>query len=396
MRVLIAPDSSMYRTPDGKYWAPTIYSYDFFTRYLQAFESITVASRVRPASYAEVAGFLRCDGPGMTVAELPDMHGVSGYFRSLAPFLKSASACTAGVDCALIRVPSVPASMVLHFVRRQGLPYALEVVADPEDAYAEKPAAARFFASLLKKQCLEADGVSYVTRDYLQRKYPSWLRAHGRDGRHFESYYSTIRLADGYYGQPRHYRGQAAFTIIHTANNMNNQVKGHEVLLDAARLVLNRGFDVRLRFVGDGALRAQFEARAKQLGLAERTVFTGRLSDPEAVREELLHADMLVFPTRAEGLPRTLIEAMAVGLPCISTPVAGIPELLEPEDLIAPTDVRGFADRICALLSDPARMEEKSRRKIETAGAYSDTLLQERRNAFYRRLRTLAEGSKKT
>lgn len=87
MRLLVAPDSAMYRTPDGKYWCPTIYAYSFFERYLQVFEQIVVASRVREASPEEVKGFLRCDGPNMTVAALPDMHGAPGYLKSFPSFL---------------------------------------------------------------------------------------------------------------------------------------------------------------------------------------------------------------------------------------------------------------------------------------------------------------------
>lgn len=394
MKLLVAPDSSMYTTPDGKYWCPTIYAYSFFERYLQVFDSLVVASRVKHADYAEVEGFLRCDGPGVTVAELPDMHGMADYLKKLVPFLAAARKSVDGADCALVRVPSVPASAVLRYVRRRGLPCALEVVVDPEDAYAANPPASRFFSRLLKKQCRQADGVSYVTRDFLQQKYPSHLRLYGEDGRHFESAYSTIRLGEDYFGRPRSYAGQRAFTLIHTANNMNNDVKGHEVLLRAAAAVRAAGFDIRLRFVGDGALRPRFEELSRELGLSDRTVFTGRLSDAGAVRDELLRADLMVFPTKAEGLPRTLIEAMAVGLPCLSTPVAGIPELLEPEDMLPPTDAEGFARRIAQLLSDPETMERKSLRNLEKAREYSDTRLQERRNDFYRKLRRLAEGGR--
>ena len=391
MKLLVAPDSAMLRTPDGKYWCPTIYAYSFFERYLQVFESIVVVSRVKHVGQDEVAGFLRCDGPGMTVAELPDMHGTADYVRKLLPFLIGARASVRDVDCAVVRLPSVPASIVLGAVRRKGLHYALEVVVDPETAYAGNRLASRFFASLLRKQCREADGVSYVTRDYLQSRYPSHVRLYGEDGKHFESFYSTIRLSAGYYGEPKQYAGKTAFTLIHTANNMNNDVKGHSVLLHAARIVVDKGFDISLRFVGDGALREQFEETAEKLGLRNRTVFVGRLSGADDVRNELLRADLLVFPTKAEGLPRTVIEAMAVGLPCISTPVAGIPELLEPEDMIAPTDVEGFADRIIDLLSDPETMEKKSARNIAKAKEYSDEQLQNKRNAFYGKLRLLAE-----
>lgn len=393
MRLLVAPDSSMYKTPDGKYWCPTIYEYSFFERYLQVFDEIVVASRVKKVPYSEVKGFLRCDGDRMTVAELPDLHGMKAYIKQLPLFAKSAKNAIRGVDCAIFRLPSVPASMVLHYYKKTRKKYALEVVVDPEDAYASNIIAKNLFTELLKKQCLDADGVSYVTKFYLQKKYPSYRRKHGKDGKHFESYYSTIRLSEDYFGTPKSYKGKKHFIIIHTANNMNNNVKGHEELLEAVKIVVNKGYDVRIRFVGDGSLRGFFEKRTKELKLKDKVTFVGRLAGSEAVRNELLNADLLVFPTKAEGLPRTVIEAMAVGLPCISTPVAGIPELLEKEDMVQPTDINGLAKRIIEFITNSILMEEKSKRNIVVARNYSEKELSVKRNKYYYKLKEITKKS---
>ncbi|MBO4432977.1 MAG: glycosyltransferase family 4 protein, partial [Clostridia bacterium] len=361
MKLLVAVDSSMYKTPDGKYWCHTIYEYSFFERYLQVFDEIVVASRVKETNYNEVEGLLRCDGPRMTVADLPDMHGISGYFKNIFSFVKSAKVAANNSDCAIIRLPSVSAFMVLHFFKKTRKKYALEVVVDPETAYEENKASKILFTKLLKKYCRKADGVSYVTSEFLQKKYPSYTRIHGDDGHHFESFYSTIRLNEEYFGLPKDYTGKKTFTIIHTANNMNNHIKGHEVLLDSVSKVINSGYDVCLRFVGDGLLKGKFIEKSKSLGIYEKVTFVGRLSESNAVREELISSDLFVFPTKAEGLPRSVIEAMAVGLPCISTPVAGIPELLETEDMKDPLDVNGFASRIIEFISNPDLMNEKSK-----------------------------------
>ena len=390
MKLLVAPDSSMYKTPDGKYWCPTIYEYSFFERYLQVFDEIVVASRVKKSSYDEVKGFLRCDGPNMTVADLPDMHGMISYINSLFPFIKAAKSSVNGVDCAIIRLPSVSASMVLHYYKKKNKKYALEIVADPENAYASNLIAKTLFTQLLKRQCLEADGVSYVTRDYLQTKYPSFVRENGDDGQHFESYYSTIRLQESYFGRPRFYSGKKQFIIIHTANNMNNNVKGHKELIYAVKKVLDEGYDVVVRFVGEGSLREKFEDLTYNLGINDRVTFVGRLAGSDSVRKELLNADILVFPTKSEGLPRTVIEAMAVGLPCISTPVAGIPELLEEEDMVPPTDVDGFSRRIIEFITNPELMELKSRRNIEKSKQYSEAILCNKRNCFYQSLKNIS------
>ena len=61
--------------------------------------------------------------------------------------------------------------------------------------------------------------------------------------------------------------------------------------------------------------------KAKDLGIDDFVEFTGLLASASEVRQKLKDSDMYVFPTLAEGLPRGIIEAMAVGLPCISSPV---------------------------------------------------------------------------
>ena len=288
-----------------------------------------------------------------------------------------------------MRLPSVAAFMVLHFYKKTGKKYALEVVVDPETAYAESKISKTLFTKLLKKYCMKADGVSYVTAEFLQKKYPSYVRTHTDHKNHFESHYSTIRLTDDYFGQPKTYAKKDSFTIVHTANNMNNRIKGHEVLLDAVSIVINSGYNVYLKFVGDGVLKNTFVEKARKLGIENRVTFVGRLSKSQAVRNELITSDLFVFPTKAEGLPRSVIEAMAVGLPCISTPVAGIPELLEPEDMKDPLDVDGFASRIIEFISNPELMQKKSIRNINIAKDYSEEHLLQKRNSFYEKLKDL-------
>lgn len=389
--LLLAPDTLFLKTPDGKYWSDTIYSYDFFKRYMNVFDKIVIASRCQEASNEEVEGYLRSDGPNIEVREMPSMRGMIAYIKNIIPFSKGAKAACQNVDCALIRLPSIPASMVLHYFRKTKRPYALEVVADPYDAYASNKGARLFFSWHLKRACATANGVSYVTKDYLQSKYPSRARLHGENNKFFESYYSTICMHDSYFASARDYRGKSSFEIIHIANNMNNSLKGHEVVIRAAKKVLDDGFDIRVKFVGNGDLRSYFETLTKQQDIEDRVCFTGMLSGADEVREQLLHADLLVFPTQAEGLPRTIIEAMAVGLPCISTPIAGIPELLESEDMLDPLDVNGFANRIEKFLSNPEMMNEKSKRNIEVAREYRDEILQNRRNDFYTKLKNLTD-----
>ena len=396
MRLLVAADASLSRTPDGKYWSPTIYDYSFFERYLRVFEKIVLVSRVKEAAFEEVEGFLRCDGEGLTVAELPDMHGMTDYFKKFFPFSDAAKKAVRGVDCAVIRVPSVSASLVLHYFKKTKKKYFLEVVADPDTVYAYNRPARRFFTRLLKNQCLKADGVSYVTKDYLQSKYPSYIRARGNDGKHCESYFSTIRLSDDFFSTPRCYHGKKSLNIIHVSNSINNELKGHIELLSAAEMIFNKGYEISVTIIGDGSYRRTVEefAAGLQIGKQHKVEFTGLLFSADQVRQRLLDADMMVFPTYSEGLPRTVIEAMAVGLPVISTPVGGIPELLDAEDLFEHDDVSGISNRIGQFIEHPDLMEKKSVRNIEKAREYAESVLAKRRDEYYTDLKNLSLSEK--
>jgi glycosyltransferase involved in cell wall biosynthesis len=97
------------------------------------------------------------------------------------------------------------------------------------------------------------------------------------------------------------------------------------------------------------------------------------------------------MPSRMEGLPRAMIEAMARALPCLGSTVGGIPELLSSEDLVAVGDAPGLAKKIHEVLADPARMSRMSARNLEKAREYAEAP-GERRLAFYRefKLRTQA------
>jgi colanic acid/amylovoran biosynthesis glycosyltransferase len=105
--------------------------------------------------------------------------------------------------------------------------------------------------------------------------------------------------------------------------------KGQMVLLEAARLLVAEGKDFEIVLVGDGPLRSRLERKVAHYGLTSRVRFTGWMSS-EQVKQEILSSRAMVVPSFAEGLPVVIMEALALGRPVISTPVAGIPELLRP------------------------------------------------------------------
>jgi colanic acid/amylovoran biosynthesis glycosyltransferase len=104
--------------------------------------------------------------------------------------------------------------------------------------------------------------------------------------------------------------------------------KGQVLLVQACAKLLEASVPFKLTMVGDGPDRGRVEAAIAQYGLQDRVKLTGALTQ-EAVRAEFSKADIFVLPSLAEGIPVVLMEAMCSHVPCISTPVNGIPELIE-------------------------------------------------------------------
>lgn len=158
--------------------------------------------------------------------------------------------------------------------------------------------------------------------------------------------------------------------------------KGFDVLLDALAILRDRGVRVGATLVGDGDDREELEARARALFLGpERLCMTGPL-DQGAVRELLSHATVFALPCvigadgNRDALPTVLLEALAHGLPSISTPVTGVPEILADGaagKLVPQRDPVALADAIAALLADPSRRAELARAGRARAEALFDS-----------------------
>ena len=127
------------------------------------------------------------------------------------------------------------------------------------------------------------------------------------------------------------------------------RVKGHDLLIEACRY-LSSGVHVAL--AGDGPELAPLRERAARLGLADRVHFLGHVDRPEDVYPAF---DVFCLPSRAEGFPRSLIEAQACGIPVVATDVGGVREAVCPGTgrVVAPEHPRALASALAEALELP-------------------------------------------
>lgn len=132
--------------------------------------------------------------------------------------------------------------------------------------------------------------------------------------------------------------------------------KGQVLLVRAMAALRDAGVRCALTLVGAGPDRDRLQFEIATLGLAQEVTLTGALTQGE-VREQFANADIFVLPSLAEGIPVVLMEAMSCGVPCVTTPVNGIPELVVHEQtglLATPGDVVSLAAQLRRLIEQPA------------------------------------------
>ncbi len=152
--------------------------------------------------------------------------------------------------------------------------------------------------------------------------------------------------------------------------------KGHDILIEACELLRRRGVSFSCAIVGSGPLNESLAQQISERQLGNAVTLVGACDQAE-VQQRLGSASLFALASRVtedgdlDGIPVVLMEAMAAGVPCVSTNISGIPELMEheKEGLVVPEkDPQALADAIERLLRDAdlrARIRKAAREKIE-------------------------------
>ena len=159
--------------------------------------------------------------------------------------------------------------------------------------------------------------------------------------------------------------------------------KNHALLLQTVARLRESGRDVSLTLVGDGPLRGALEERARELGISQRVRFAGRRTDTPAFYRD---CDLFVLLSDYEGMPMSIIEAMASGLPVVATRAGGVAELVDDgvNGALVEADAAAAAEAIAAICDDPALYARLSDGAVRTSSHYSAEAMMEKYVDLYR------------
>ena len=379
MRLTAVLEQRYDRTPDGQVWTPGAHDFAFWQRYLDVFDEVRVVARLREVGSVD-AHWRPAGGAGITFCAVPYFIGPLQYLRVMPGVRRVIGQAVRDpqAGAVLLRLPGTLSNVAFAALRNR--PFAAEVVGDPHDLYAPgalrhplRPLIRASATRQLRAQCRAARVVTYVTRQALQARYPA-------GGRSFAL--SDVDLPpDAYAGAAR--RWQAGPKLAVMVCTLQSNYKGVDTMLAALKLLRDQGQALRLRVVGEGALRFVFEAQATTLGLSDSVQFLGAVPGGAGVRAQLDQGDLFVMPSRQEGLPRALVEAMARGLPAVASRIGGIPELLDDTELVLPDDPAALARAVTSLLTNEQRYNAQAQRNLAVSRQYSNAALGDERRRFY-------------
>ncbi len=164
------------------------------------------------------------------------------------------------------------------------------------------------------------------------------------------------------------YARKDTFTVLHIGRFMD--VKNHELLLRSFARFKGQHSDARLQLLGDGELKENKMQLAGQLNITDAVEFAGLQSN---VYPWLHNADVFILPSKFEGMPMTLIEAMGTGLPIIASNVGGIPDMLSSQKealLIEPKEEK-IIEALEMVYSDAKKREYWGRNALQRSSLFS-------------------------
>lgn len=294
------------------------------------------------------------DEANVRVAELPDFsthlsaaHSAVTLFRVFRRELDS-------VDVINCRNTAPFGSMLYWLARRRGIPFFYHFTSDPWEILNVGPK----YAGLKGIAARALYRLAFVVQAHIMRQTFSFVNGAALQLRlrnvtlRMEPIISSTLTCDDFVVE-RSVDLHRPVRLLYVG--YLKHMKGLEYLVEAMVLIRSEGVEAELSLVGEGPSAGELRERVHRYGLESAVRFHGFVADAGALHRHFDAADVFVFPSLSEGSPRVVLEALARGLPVISTPVGSVPEMLKDGEsaLFVPCrDARALAEAVIRLIRD--------------------------------------------
>jgi glycosyltransferase involved in cell wall biosynthesis len=286
------------------------------------------------------------------------------------------------VEAIIIRLPSVLGYLAVNICKNNDKHFAVEAVGCPWDSLwnygviYSKILALPFYL-FMRLYVLDSKFVIYVTKNFLQKRYPT---------KGFSSHASNVEIENFSYDSLKkrivkinEIRNNLKIGMI---ANLSVKYKGFDVAFKALKDLKIKGYNFKLYLVGGGS-KHYVTKLAVNYGLVDNIKIVGRLKSGSMVYDFIDEIDLYLHPSKQEGLPRTIIEAMSRACPVLASSAGGIPELIDKKFLHKPGKFLKLSNQIEMIIKEPSILINMATNNFKNSTEYKKTVLDERRNKFW-------------
>lgn len=338
-------------------------------RYIKKFEELTIITRVLsskevPNNFKEISGNIKIIGRS----------SYKGFFlKSMRNEIKETVKKS---EIILAHLPAIPTYLTVFYSKKLRKKYCSIIVGCTWDGFFNYNMFGKIVAPLsyyIMRKCVKSSSYAiYVTTEFLQKRYPT-------NSKSINASNVVIEKADIEILKKRLKKLKNLTLTLGTCAAVNVKFKGQDDVIKAISGLVDEGLDVTYRLAGGGD-QSYLKGVAKKFGVEDRIIFEGRLNKIEV--EKLLDSiDIYIQPSKQEGLPRAVIEAMNRACPCLGSDVAGIPELLNEKFIFKRGNVKQIQDKIKLVMKYD--WNKMSKRNFEESKKYLNFELEEKRNKYF-------------
>ncbi|MBM6880003.1 glycosyltransferase [[Clostridium] spiroforme] len=390
MKGLFCFDGPLYKDKNGVYCNVTLTD-EMFERYFNVVDKLIVMVRTFSSNktYQEL-NMKPLTNPNIEVFEVENFNTLKGFIKDKPDFEKVIANIIKDIDLIFARMPSNTSNSVLKIACRYNKPYLVEVGGCAWDSYWNHGIIGKFIAPLMyyeeKKYVKKANFATYVTKYFLQDRYPN---------KNITTNCSNVYLASVenivLEQRLKKIKETDLKNIIfgQAVNSIDVKYKGEHLIIRALGILKKKGIHITYEVVGPGS-GEYLKQIAKENDVEDQLVLIGTLKKDEMI-EWYKSIDIYTQPSKQEGLPRSVIEAMSVGCPAIGSNIAGIPELLDTDCLFNPNKIETIVMTIERIL-EIKKMQEKAILNFRKAKEYNILDIEKRRQGIFTQYKNMIES----
>lgn len=377
--LLYVHDGRQFIDKDGTiYGSLTDMIFPLKERYKHLAPNIKFAQRVVPLKDENKGKYVVLKDYGIDIVPIPEITSVKGIFCNRKKAKQVLTEAIQNSDMLVLR-NSTNAALAQIIANKYKKPYIFEVVSCNWDALWNYSIKGKIYAPYaflrMKYNVAISQYAIYVTKIFLQRRYPN---------RHTNAGISDVMISpvtnELLDMKIARLKDDKQPIILTTCAAIDVKYKGQEYIIRAIARLKDK-YNIEYHLAGGGS-KDYLQKVAEECGISDKVVFEGLLSK-DKVNELLDRTTIYCQPSKQEGLPRAVVEAMSRGCVCIGSKTGGIPELLDSGMIAGKGDVKGFTELIDTLLNDRNLIIEQSLKNFHKAKEYYAEKLNAERNAFY-------------